>query len=306
MRGFGQPDTSKNCPLCEQSSDYFGRTPNHIDLFDVECARCGRYRISEQAIEALSAVEKHLLSYVCRTWPSEVDLPKILSTDMQLLIARAPRRTVPEKCDVTLELMAQGSERAGEISKFDAARDYPLVTARDAKEVQWVMDALANRGLILPQGALTVAGWERTAQLRQAGPNSPFVFVAMSFSGAMSDLYDKAIAPAVRNAGYEPIRVDRKEHTNSIDDEIVGNIRKSRFMVADFTGQRAGVYFEAGMMAGLGRNVIWMCDKNELEKVHFDVRQRNFIDWESVEDARARLYKRILAIEGQGPRASGA
>lgn len=128
----------------------------------------------------------------------------------------------------------------------------------------------------------------------------------MSFASALSNLYDEAITPAIREAGYEPIRVDRKEHTNSIDDEIVGNIRKSRFMVADFTGQRAGVYFEAGMMAGLGRNVIWICDKNELEEVHFDVRQRNFIDWESVEDARARLHKRILAIEGQGPRALGA
>ena len=69
---------------------------------------------------------------------------------------------------------------------------------------------------------------------------------------------------AVRLAGYEPFRVDRKEHANSIDDEIIGNIRKSCFMVADFTGQRAGVYFEAGMMNGLGRTGIWMCKKEEL------------------------------------------
>lgn len=122
----------------------------------------------------------------------------------------------------------------------------------------------------------------------------------------MSGLYDDAIAPAVRQAGYEPIRVDRKEHTNSIDDEIVGSIRRSRFMVADFTGQRAGVYFEAGMMMGLGRNVIWMCDKKELGKVHFDVRQRNFIDWDSVEDAKERLYKRIVAMEGEGPNVNDA
>jgi len=273
-------------------------------VFDVQCVRCGRYRISKEAIEVLPKVEKHLLSYVCRTWPSEGDPPKILSTDIQALIARAPRRTVLEKCDATLELMAEGSWRAGAISRFNPATDYPLVTAHDFQEVQWIMDTLARRGLITvpTQGALTVAGWERIDQLRQTGPNSPFAFIAMSFNLAMSDFYDQAIAPAVREAGYEPIRIDRKEHANSIDDEIVGNIRKSRFMVADFTGQRAGVYFEAGLMTGLGRNVIWMCDKNELGKVHFDVRQRNFIDWQSVEDAKARLHKRILAIEGQGPK----
>ena len=52
---------------------------------------------------------------------------------------------------------------------------------------------------------------------------------------------------------------------------------------------------------GLGRNVIWMCDKKELSNLHFDVRQYNFIDWISVEDARARLLNRILRLEGEGP-----
>ena len=150
-------------------------------------------------------------------------------------------------------------------------------------------------------GTLTMKGWERIDKLHESGPNSAFVFVAMSFAPEMSELYDEAIVPAVRLAGYEQIRVDRKEHANSIDDEIIGGIRKSRFMIADFTGQKAGVYFEAGMMHGLGRTVIWMCDDRELAKVHFDLRQRNFINWSSTEDARQRLYNRIVAIEGEGP-----
>ena len=238
-----------------------------------------------------------------------------ITSDIQTLINRAPRWTVPEKGDLVLEMMARMTDKPGSQSKFEASRDYPLVAARDPQEVAWIIEALADRRFLegvtidlgtmsSARGTLTLKGWERVAELRQAGPNSRFVFVAMSFSGALSNLYDGAIAPAVRQAGYEPIRVDRKEHANPIDDEIVGSIRRSRFMVADFTGQRAGVYFEAGMMTGLGRTVIWMCDKRELREVHFDVRQRNFIDWDSVEDARQRLYKRILAIEGEGPDAA--
>ena len=88
---------------------------------------------------------------------------------------------------------------------------------------------------------------------------------------------------------------------NRIDDEIIGQIKRSRFMVAGFTGQRSGIYFEAGMMLGLGRTVIWMCKKSELNQVHFDTRQYNFIDYENVTDAKKRLYDRIIAIEGQGP-----
>jgi hypothetical protein len=111
----------------------------------------------------------------------------------------------------------------------------------------------------------------------------------------------KAIKPAIEKAGYDPLRVDKHEHVNRIDDEIIGQIRRSRFMVADFTGQRYGVYFEAGMMLGLGRTVIWMCDKKQLDQLHFDVRQFNFIDYESLAEAQDRLYNRILAIEGEGP-----
>jgi nucleoside 2-deoxyribosyltransferase len=123
----------------------------------------------------------------------------------------------------------------------------------------------------------------------------------MWFDKSTDNLYNQAIKPAILKAGYDPLRIDRHEHVNRIDDEILGQIKRSRFMVADFTGQRYGVYFEAGMMIGLGRTVIWMCDKKQLDQLHFDVRQFNFIDHESIPEAQDRLYNRILAIEGEGP-----
>jgi hypothetical protein len=90
-------------------------------------------------------------------------------------------------------------------------------------------------------------------------------------------------------------------HLNRIDDEIIAHMRLCRFMVADYTGQRQGVYFEAGFMQGLGRNVYWMCEKADLANVHFDNRQFNFIDYDSAENAKTRLYNRIMANEGTGP-----
>jgi hypothetical protein len=303
----------RRCPLCEFIPKHSGMTKDHSRKLEVDCLRCGRYRISDEAGETLPPGEKHLLSYVCRTWSGE-DIPDILTTNMQALIKRAPLVSIPEKRDWLLELVAKNTPTAGDDSAFDFQTDYPLVTASGVNEAEWLRDSLLEAGL-LGSGkkghsntscVLTMRGWEYLSQLRREGSRSAFVFVAMSFSSAMSGLFDGAIEPAVRQAGYEPFRVDRKEHTNSIDDEIVGIIHKSRFMVADFTGQRAGVYFEAGMMTGLGRNVIWMCDGQELNKVHFDVRQRNFINWESQEDARQRLFKRILAIEGEGPNIGGA
>ena len=72
-------------------------------------------------------------------------------------------------------------------------------------------------------------------------------------------------------------------------------------MVADFTGQRAGVYYEAGFATGLGRPVIWCCRKDEIDKLHFDTNHKNHIDWETPEELRDRLYRRIRAtILAQG------
>ena len=292
------------CPLCGQAPDRISGPDVRWEYF-VACPRCGRFQFSVEALDVLpSFPDKYLLSHVCRTWSGD-GLPVILSKNMAELARRAPIRSNPEKRDWLLELMGRRTAMPGSVSRFDARNDYPLVTAQSPDEVAFLMNALANAKLLAgvsnATAMVTMEGWERISQLRQAGPNSAFAFVAMSFAPEMNQLFDEAIAPAVRQAGYEPFRVDRKEHANSIDDEIIGNIRKSRFMVADFTGNRAGVYFEAGMMNGLGRSVIWMCDEKELNHVHFDVRQRNFIDWNSHEDARQRLYKRIVALEGEGP-----
>lgn len=125
-------------------------------------------------------------------------------------------------------------------------------------------------------------------------------FVAMSFDPAMKPVYDDRLHPGIRNAGYKPFRVDRHDHANRIDDEIMAQIRRSRFVVADFTGQNHGVYFEAGFALGLSL-VIWSCRKSDIPGLHFDVRQYNCIDWAAPDELARRLTVRIEAILGMGP-----
>ena len=57
----------------------------------------------------------------------------------------------------------------------------------------------------------------------------------MWFNTSMNDAYEEGIALAIEDAGYKPVRIDRKDHNNKIDDEIIAEIRRSRFLVADFT-----------------------------------------------------------------------
>jgi hypothetical protein len=76
-------------------------------------------------------------------------------------------------------------------------------------------------------------------------------------------------------------------------------------LVADFTqgesGARGGVYYEAGFAHGLNLPVIFTCREDAIGKVHFDTRQYNHIVWETVEELRDKLAKRIAATVGDGP-----
>lgn len=132
-------------------------------------------------------------------------------------------------------------------------------------------------------------------------------FCAMWFGGKnKKDKYDKlwenAIRPAIKNAGYKELRIDKKDHINDINDEMLMEIRRSRFMVCDFNHQCNGVYFEAGFALGLGLPVIWTCEQSELKQLHFDINHNNFLTWteDKLEDFSVRLHKRIEAILGHG------
>lgn len=68
---------------------------------------------------------------------------------------------------------------------------------------------------------VSMAGYARIAELQSAKTDSSQAFVAMWFDDSMKQIYDESIKPAIDDAGYVPIRIDRKDHNNKIDDEII-------------------------------------------------------------------------------------
>lgn len=152
---------------------------------------------------------------------------------------------------------------------------------------------------------LTVDGYSHLEKLARQDTVSSQAFVAMWFDNSMDNAWREGIEPAIKDAGYEALRIDRKEYADKIDDQIIAEIRRSRFVIADFThgddGARGGVYYEAGFAHGLGIPVIFTCRKDVFEKVHFDTRQYNHIVWETLEELRSRLANRIAAVVGDGP-----
>lgn len=126
--------------------------------------------------------------------------------------------------------------------------------------------------------------------------NNKKVFIAMSFAENM-EIARKSIEKAVKDSGYAPMLIDVKEHNKQIVPEIYKEISECKFVVADLTGQRGGVYYEAGYAVAKSKELILCC--KEGENPHFDVAQINTIFWEDEQDLKERLIKRIKATIGR-------
>jgi hypothetical protein len=149
---------------------------------------------------------------------------------------------------------------------------------------------------------VTLQGYHHLETLHTASDTAQ-AFVAIWFDSSMDDAYENGIRPAIEGAGYAPLRIDKKEFFGKVDDEIIAEIRKSRFVVADFShggdGVRGSVYFEAGFAYGLGIPVIYLC--HEGSTLAFDTNHYPHIMWNDTTELREQLQTKILALLGEGP-----
>ena len=308
------------CVICRSQGAV--RSATRGDYVHMCCHQCGEFKISGTALvnaRSIDDSERARLS----AWIVEFQPPMISSDDVEKcvrmkapsLVIRAGRmlRHISKRFgagkpfDYSSFSFALPDQSGGQIRPI-ANSLIPVGWNHDESEVRFMLYTLLRDELgylscapspdsdslmISPKGLLSL----------ESSPNTEsFVgFCAMWFSDEVRPLFDEVIEPAIREAGYEPLRIDSKEHNNKIDDEIVASIRSARFVVADYTGERGGVYYEAGFAHGLGLPVIFMA--REKTAIHFDTRQYNTIFWkpDELSDARDKLKNRILATLGRGP-----
>lgn len=146
---------------------------------------------------------------------------------------------------------------------------------------------------------LTAKGWMTVGEYLRKNETKKQAFIAMWFdkNGSMEDTR-ATIINAITDSGYLPMIIDIKEHNNQIVPEIFYEIRQSNFVIADLTGHRNGVYYEAGYAEALGKPVILSCKESDFDNRHFDVAQKNTIVWKDQEDLYKRLVDRITATVG--------
>lgn len=310
----------KLCPVCSDVLERESQMVGGVSAWLHNCPNCGSFAMTEEVKYDLNEVKKLKLSSILR-------MRKIRGMGRVLIFRERPSQRF-EDCPIPIHLLEEilneypenVSDRINEslmnLSEISQFPGQPVqITTHDKSlffvqsnqliEMQYILDQLEKDGLILANPGtqrfpthvtVTVKGWNRIAELEEKHKSeSTQAFVAMWFNAEVESAYNNAIALAIKETGYEPIRIDRVDHNNKICDEIIAKIKESKFVIADFTGDRGGVYFEAGYAMGLGKPVIWTCKADHLDKVHFDTRQYNHIVWETEEELKEKLYHRIKA-----------
>jgi nucleoside 2-deoxyribosyltransferase len=293
---MGKMSNEVSCKICGRGS-VFAKSMGNRDVTIYGCPVCGEYGLSIQALMDLGTMfneDKAKLSTFLRQ--------RHIRQDKMITVISKPME--PTSTDIPVTSIDEIVHNWFPSTVSDRL-DHALKNLyRNQQAFQFILDALMQAGWITGQGGpvtplvkLTANGWNRIAELESNKPGADSIqaFVAMSFEGSLDSAYQNGIKKAIEAADYKAIRIDLKEHNEKICDSIGAEIRKSRFMVADFTGHRAGVYFEAGYALGLGIPVIWTCREDELANTHFDTRQYNHIDWKNELDLFERLKHRIEA-----------
>jgi hypothetical protein len=117
-------------------------------------------------------------------------------------------------------------------------------------------------------------------------------FVMMPFGDWFDRYYQEIYVPAIKEAGFEPIRADELFSTGSVVEQIWEQIEKSKLLLADLSGKNANVFYELGLAHAARKPVVFTT--SSVDDVPFDLRHLRVIIYDVREPQWAdRLQKSI-------------
>lgn len=327
-----------DCPICGEDNT---EKINFQNCYRIICPVCKTYNIGDAfSIPSFTEREKVKLRYFYYTLSVKDERrfnPINKENKEEFLSQIIAPNSILEKMDYIIHYVYKRTEFFGDWIKSDHDNGYRLFFCRDIEEFEHILNHLKLLGYINFDyvdcnylGGLLVAPFTRGITLTGAGLdyakqlgsniNSTQCFVAMWFDDFTDVLYRK-IEKAVTGdpdlekddenygANFNVMKIDDKHHTNYIPAEIISEIKRSRFMIADLTGYRGGVYYEAGFAEGLGIPVILTCHKAWLDEqkdsegntihngVHFDLKQKSILFW--TEETMSKFQRDLVARIGE-------
>lgn len=109
-------------------------------------------------------------------------------------------------------------------------------------------------------------------------------------------LFKYIISPVCESCGFEPVRVDQINDSDSITQTIIDKLLSSELVIADISGRNPNVFFEMGYRKCTDKPIIHL--KKKGETIPFDVNtvrtfEYDLTDLDNVEETKKRLEQTI-------------
>jgi hypothetical protein len=294
------------CPVCIGAfgGACFRRSASPRDAEGFDCEACGRFEISRSAIPSLtggelSTVTRAVFSHRLRLSQRE-DVPPMLNTDRIGALKEERLPTPSTQVTSLVRIFGESIRNKGQ-PFFLKQSTGPEVGVANQDSLYRLVEAAKLKGLVVDAGYrrytssnggsvgamsydLTLDGWERyEAELRGLSSGS-YGFMAMKFGDVTLDaLVSNVMKPAISDQlKYELVDLRDVARAGVIDNIMRAQIRESAFVIVDLTHDNAGAYWEAGYAEGLGKPVIYICERQKFDtaKTHFDTNHCTTVIWD--------------------------
>lgn len=333
-----------SCPVCgsvEPKSK--SKITRQSEFLSVECGTCGPFLISHEAVEDEldrnpgTPLQRAGLSHAIRARHGLQltvgnQKPMVLSKD--IIAMREGAFTLPPPTAVANAIIRTLGNRQrshgapigalpvgfhaiiGAEGHVEAKRLVMELSAQKLLEGNVLVDTSFSDGkggiehdLQIEAERLTLDGWRTWESLNLGARGGAGGFIAMQFGdSALDDFVNQVVRPALAEAGYQLVRVDDNPRAGIIDNIMRADIQDADFVLVELSHGNRGAYWEAGYAEGLGKPVIYLCEKEVFEadrgRPHFDVNHCTTVIWSRTDLAEFK-QQLIATVRNSVPKSRG-
>lgn len=274
------------------------------DASGFECDVCGKYKISGTALAGpldpekatLTPVQRAALSHRLKSTSRE-GAPLMITTDWLKGFLADPSLPSPAmQANNIIRYIGDETSKSGEQLSILPVDFHSIVGAPNRRFAAKLAEQLCERKLLSltnPDGRdgvdlrhieLTLDGWDRYEAEKTGKVAGNYGFIAMKFGDPILDPFvEGTVKPAVKEGiGYDLRDMRNVARAGIIDNIMRTQIRDAAFVIVDLTHDNSGAYWEAGYAEGLGKPVLYICEKGKFEeaKTHFDTNHCTTVVWD--------------------------
>jgi nucleoside 2-deoxyribosyltransferase len=297
------------CPICQgQFGICYGYyTPR--DTAGFQCEGCGKFEVTRTALvdwfndrRHLTPLQKAAMSHALRTGNRGSGAPMVTTDWLARFVSGARLPTPAQQASNLIRIIGDAVADTGDGYFIDDVVDTPLIGAINRAMFSQLLSELIARNLLVrlverhqvsnPRGdgvlqgslwGLSLDGWERYESEQRGRGAARYGFIAMKFGDAVLDPFiDQHVKPAVRDRiSYDLVDLRNVSRAGVIDNILREQIRDAAFVLVDLTHDNSGAYWEAGYAEGLGKPVVYICERGKFDaaKTHFDTNHCTTVMW---------------------------